>query len=76
MSKVYLLYYDVDYGQREAWNTFYTPVEVFDSAERRQARMDFIRQQVDQDGEPVEYEFHEVDTVLMTDKMAQEWKQD
>ena len=76
MSKVYLLYYDIDYGNREAWNTFYTPVEVFDSAEKRQARMDFIRQQVDQDGEPVEYDFHEVDTVLMTDKMAQEWKQD
>lgn len=76
MSKVYLLYYDVDYGQREAWNTFYTPVEVFDSAEKRQARMDFICQQVDQDGEPVKYDFHEVDTVLMTDALAQEWKQD
>lgn len=73
--KVYLLYYDIDYGNREAWNTFYTPVEVFDSAEKRQARIDFIRQQVDQDGEPVEYEFHEVDEEIMTDAMSQEWKQ-
>jgi hypothetical protein len=74
--KLYLLYYDTDHGNREAWNTFYTPVEVFDSAEKRQARMDFIQKQVDEDGEPVEYEFHEVDTVLMTDALAQEWKHD
>jgi hypothetical protein len=83
--KLYLLYYDIDYGNREAWNTFYTPVEVFDSAEKRQARIDFIQKQVDdtnllliqkQVGEPVEYEFHEVDTVLMTDALAQEWKHD
>jgi hypothetical protein len=71
--KIYLLYYDHDYGDRENWNTFYTPVEVFDSKEKRQARIDFIKQQVDEDGEPVDYEFHEVDTVLMTDAMAQEW---
>jgi hypothetical protein len=74
--KLYLLYYDIDYGNREAWNTFYTPVEVFDSAEKRQARMDFIQKQVDEDGEPVEYKFHEVDTVLMTDALSQEWKHD
>jgi hypothetical protein len=49
---------------------------VFDSAEKRQARMDFIQKQVDEDGEPVEYEFHEVDTVLMTDTLSQEWKHD
>ena len=71
--KIYLLYYDTDYGSREEWNTFYTPCEVFDSAEKRQARIDFIRKQVDENGEPVSYEFHDVDTVLMTDAMAQEW---
>ena len=71
--KLYLLYYDVDYGNRGAWNTFYTPVEVFDSAEKRQARIDFIKAQVDEDGEPVGYDFHEVDTVLMTDELAKEW---
>jgi hypothetical protein len=74
--KLYLLYYDIDYGNREAWNTFYTPVEVFASAEKRQARIDFIQKQVDEDGEPVEYDFHEVDTVLMTDTLSQEWKHD
>ena len=72
--KLYLLYYDTDIGSREEWNTFYTPCEVFDSAEKRQARIDFIKQQVDQDGEPVDYGYHEVDTVLMTDTMSQEWE--
>jgi hypothetical protein len=38
--------------------------------------MDFIQKQVDEDGEPVEYKFHEVDTVLMTDALSQEWKHD
>jgi hypothetical protein len=72
--KIYLLYYDHDYGDRENWNTFYTPCEVFDSEEKRQARIDFIRAQVDEEGEPVDYEFHEVDTELMTDAMAQKWE--
>lgn len=73
--KVYLLYYDTDYGDREEWNTFHTPCEVFDSAEKRQARIDFIRAQVDQDGEPVEYEFHEVDKDIMSDAEIQEWSE-
>lgn len=74
--KLYLLYYDTDHGNREEWNTFYTPCEVFDDPDKRQARIDFIQKQVDEDGEPVEYKFHEVDTVLMTDTLAQEWKYD
>ena len=73
--KVYLLYYDTDYGDREEWNTFHTPCEVFDSAEKRQARIDFIKSQVDQDGEPVEYEFHEVDLDIMSDSEIQEWSE-
>jgi hypothetical protein len=72
--KVYLLYYDTDYGSREEWNTFYTPVEVFDSAKKRQDRIDFIKQQVDKDGESVAYEFHTVDTMIMTDAEMQEWE--
>ena len=72
--KVYLLYYDTNMGSREEWNTFYTPVEVFDSAKKRQDRIDFIKSQVDEDGDPVRYEFHTVNTVLMTDKLAQEWE--
>ncbi len=72
--KVYLLYYDTDYGSREEWNTFYTPVEVFDSAKKRQARIDFIKQQVDEDGEPVAYEFHTVDKMIMTGAEMQEWE--
>jgi hypothetical protein len=73
--KVYLLYYDNDYGDRENWNTFHTPCEVFDSAEKRQARIDFIRAQVDDDGEPVEYEFYEVDLDIMSDAEIQKWSE-
>jgi hypothetical protein len=74
--KLYLLYYDHDYGDRENWNTFYTPCEVFDSAEKRQARIGFIEQQVNEDGEPLDYDFYEVDTELMTDELAKEWSND
>jgi len=73
--KLYILYYDSDYGSREEWNTFYTPCEVFDSEEKRQCRIDFIKSQVDQDGEPTAYEFHKVELDLMTDAMAQVWDQ-
>lgn len=72
--KIYLLYYDTDYGSREEWNTFYTPCEVFDSDAKRQERINFIKSQVDEDGEPVSYEFHTVDTLLMTDALAKKWK--
>ena len=41
----------------------------------KSARIDFIRAQVDEEGEPVDYEFHEVDTELMTDAMAQKWEE-
>jgi len=73
--KLYILYYDSDYGSREEWNTFYTPCEIFDSEQKRQTRIDFIKSQVDQDGEPTAYEFHEVELDLMTDAMAQVWDQ-
>mgnify|MGYP003705537347 CR=1 FL=1 len=73
--KLYLLYYDTDYGAREEWNTFYTPCEVFDSAKKRQERIDFIKQQVNEDGDPVGYEFHTVDKMLMTDAEMQEWEE-
>lgn len=41
--KVYLLYYDTDYGGREEWNTFYTPVEVFSTEEKRAERIEFLK---------------------------------
>jgi hypothetical protein len=47
---------------------------VFDSAKKRQDRIDFIKQQVDKDGESVAYEFHTVDTMIMTDAEMQEWE--
>ena len=71
--KVYLLYYDNDYGDRENWNTFYTPCEVFDTPEKRQARIDFIKAQstnyTDDDC------FHTVDTEIMSEVKAQEWEE-
>ena len=71
--KLYLLYYDTDCGSREEWNTFYTPCEVFDSDEKRQERIDFIKAQVDEDGEPTDYEFHTEDKMLMTDAEIKAW---
>lgn len=71
--KLYLLYYDTETGSREEWNVFYTPCEIFDDPDKRQARIDFINEQVDEDGEPTEYEFHTVDVSLMTDKKAKRW---
>jgi hypothetical protein len=71
--KVYLLYYDTNYGGREEWNTFYTPCEVFNSAEKRQARIDFLIANTD------EYtdvdRFYKVDKDIMTDDQIQEWSE-
>jgi hypothetical protein len=68
--KLYLLYYDNDVG-RESWNTFYTPVEVFDTEEKRQARIDFIQaQSTDYTDDDC---FHTVDTEIMSEAKAQEW---
>ena len=74
--KIFLLYYDTEYGHSEEWNLFYTPCEVFDSVEKRQQRIDFIKQQVDEAGDLIPYEFLEVDTVVMTDRMIEEWDND
>ena len=64
---IYLLYYDTDgTGAREEWNVFYTPVEAFDSEEKRQARIDFIKSQYPDEG----YEFQEVDIEFTEDLHA------
>jgi hypothetical protein len=71
--KVYLLYYDTDLGSREEWNTFYTPCEVFDSAEKRQDRIDVIQAQStdykDDDS------FHKVDLDIMSNAEIQKWSE-
>lgn len=38
MSKVYALFYDHDHGDRENWNTFHTPCEVFATPADRDTR--------------------------------------
>ena len=72
--KLYLLYDDTDHGNREAWNTFYTPVEVFDSEEKRQARMDVI-QALSEDYKDDD-SFHEVDLDIMSDAEIQKWSEE
>lgn len=71
--KLYLLYYDHDYGDRENWNTFYTPCEVFDSAEKRQARIDVIQAQSEDYKE--DDSFHTVDLDIMSDTEIQKWSE-
>jgi hypothetical protein len=72
--KIYLLYYDtIDSGSREEWNTFYTPVELFTSDEDRKQRINFIKKQVDRDGNPVEYEFYKVDKEIMVGSAITVW---
>lgn len=72
--KVYLLYYDNDYGCREDWNTFHTPVEVFLSEKERQDRIDFIK--ANSEDYTDDDCFYEVDTDVMTPEQAKEWSND
>ena len=61
---VYLLYYDTDYGDREEWNTFYTPCEAFTSKVKREERRAMLANAVDEEGEPMTYGFHEVEVLV------------
>ena len=74
--KLYLLYYDTDgSGAREEWSVFYTPCEIFDTPAKRQTRIDFIKKQLDEDGNPMEYIYHTVDQDLMTIEDIIKWDQ-
>jgi hypothetical protein len=73
--KVYVLFYDTNYGSREEWTTFYTPCEVFDSPEKRKARMDFLSGLIDEEtDEPIGFGFHTLDLDMMTDAKITEWE--
>lgn len=62
--KIYLLYYDYDdSGDRENWSTFYTPVEIFTSAEMRLRRINFIK------SINTSLQFHTSDEEIMTAEM-------
>ena len=62
--KLYLLYYDYDdSGARENWSTFYTPVEIFTSAEMRLRRINFIK------SINTSLQFHTSDEEIMTADM-------
>ena len=56
--KLYLLNYDTDTGSREEWNIFYTPTEAFSTDELRKARIEVLKKELDEDDEPMGYEFH------------------
>jgi hypothetical protein len=47
MTKVYALFYDIDNNDREDWNVFYTPLEIFPTKELRDARIKFLKDDVD-----------------------------
>ena len=76
--KLYLLYYDTDgSGAREEWSVFYTPCEIFLTPEQRQARIDFIKKQVDSgEIDPVEYVFELQEHEVMTDDQITQWYHD
>lgn len=61
--KVFVLFYDHDGGDREEWNTFYTPCEVFSSVEKREARKVELTRKNDEDEEPPLL-FHEIETEM------------
>lgn len=61
MSKVYILFYDHDgTGDREEWNTYYTPCEAFASAADRD-----VRKQALKAADP-DLVFHELDLDMPT----------
>jgi hypothetical protein len=64
MTKVYVLIYDTDIGNREDCNIFYSPIEVFADPATRQKRIDFIEANAGYD-----IGFREEDLDLMTDHL-------
>jgi hypothetical protein len=66
MTKIYALFYDCDNGNREDWNIFYTPLELFATAEERAARIAYIKSKA---SDP-ELDFEERDLELTTDTNA------
>lgn len=59
---MYLLYYDCDNGSREDWNIFYTPVEVFSTKEKRDARIAYIKEKLTEKVmKALNFEFHTED---------------
>lgn len=63
-TTLYTLQYDQDTGGREEWNVFYTPLEIYSTEELRQARIDELKQEVDEDGDPMNYHFHKEEIIL------------
>lgn len=60
---IYLLFFDIDSGSREDWNTLYTPCEAFATAEMRDSRKAVIEKL------NPEIDFHERELEFMTMEM-------
>jgi hypothetical protein len=71
MNKVYLLFYDTDFGCREEWNTFYTPCEVFVNPTDRDMRIQKIKEFAIQSNEGP-FEFHTEDLDVMNSNSINE----
>lgn len=61
MSKIYLLFYDTDNGDREEWNTFYTPWEAFTTKEARAERKKVLEKRYANLGVTFEEQENELD---------------
>lgn len=57
---IYLLFYDTDNGDREEWNTFYTPCEAFEHESLRAERMEKLK------SENPDLDFHTIEIKLQT----------
>lgn len=42
--KLYFVAHDTDYGSREEWNVFYTPIEVYASEKEQQERVAYLKE--------------------------------
>lgn len=63
---LYLLYYDTNEGDREEWNVFYTPCEIYSTEQLRQDRITVLEGAVDEEGDPRNYEFEKQEVVIDT----------
>ena len=62
MKKLYIVFYDCDSGDREDWNVFYTPFEIFEDPVLFKQRCRHLKSTLGQD-----YDLHTEEVELSTD---------
>lgn len=50
MTKMYVVFYDTDFGNREEWNIFYTPFKVFDDPALADRFINEVAERVEEHG--------------------------